>query len=155
MHEFELQEIFRKTFSAKAVQVTEENMSVVAEWCGGTVRYPSNSDGKVRRIDLPAPGAPSTAKRAYVGYWIVFSSDKMDFRSYHDSTYRAIFETREQKAHRENLTEPEIHARNEKLLQIISEVMVKQDTATYHGDGTTGMSDVAAKAVYEISKLFI
>ncbi|QAY17191.1 hypothetical protein SEA_MADAMATO_73 [Streptomyces phage Madamato] len=156
MSELETQEVFRKTFSARSVQVTEENIDAVARWCGGTVQIYRTPDGRQSRIDFAAHGFKgiTNVDRAYVGDWVVFAPADSSFKSYHDKSYRAIFETRAERVLRENLTEPEVAARNHQVLQLVKRAMTEQDLATYYSKGSGEIKGTAEAITEEILKLF-
>ncbi|QGJ88052.1 hypothetical protein SEA_AVAZAK_75 [Gordonia phage Avazak] len=72
----------RKPFQVEAVQITEENFEMVADWCGGsivTVQEPSVKQllpGEPKRFIQVSVTRPLTKRQteAYVGDWILFAS---------------------------------------------------------------------------------
>ena len=64
----------RKTFSVDAVQVTAENMELVAEWCKGTIQEETNPQTnevqKFIKVDVVKPLHDRQTK-AYVGDWVL------------------------------------------------------------------------------------
>ncbi|WPJ30813.1 hypothetical protein [Streptomyces phage Psst4] len=159
MSEIETVEVFRKTWSARAVQVSDENIEAVARWCGGDIRMYHTSELGVmgRRIDLVVHGfkGVTNVDRAYIGDWIVFAPKDSSFMVYKTKAYRATFETREEKVHREAMTEPEIAARNHQVLQLVKRAMTEQDLATYYSKGSEETKGTAEAITEEILKLFI
>lgn len=73
----------RKPFQVKAVQITEENFELVADWCGGsivTIQEPSLKNllpGEPKRYIHVAVSRPLTKRQteAYVGDWILYASN--------------------------------------------------------------------------------
>ncbi|WPJ30602.1 hypothetical protein [Streptomyces phage Psst1] len=157
MSNIEPQEVFRKTFSARSIRVTEENLEAVAKWCGGTVMIYRSPDGPKKRIDFAAHGFKGVTNidRAYVGDWVVFATATSDFKAYRDPQYRSIFETRAERVHRESLMEPELAARNHQVLQLVKRAMTEQDLATYFSKGSEETKGTAEAITEEILKLFI
>lgn len=158
MSEIETKEVFRKTWSARAVQVSDENIEAVAAWCGGDIRMYHTSELGVmgRRIDLIVHGFKSVTNvdRAYIGDWVVFAPKDSSYMVYKDKAYRATFETREEKVRREALTEPEIAARNRRFSEVVLKALREQDDLTFNGQGFDGYR-ITNKVVEEINKLFI
>lgn len=70
----ETKKFVRKPFSVEAVEVTEENMEEVAQWCKGQRRTSAGEDevGRQRYIKV-AVKRPLDEKqtKAYVGDWVV------------------------------------------------------------------------------------
>lgn len=72
----------RKPFQVEAVQITEKNFELVADWCGGsivTVQEPSLKNllpGEPKRYIQVAVSRPLTKRQteAYVGDWILYAS---------------------------------------------------------------------------------
>uniref|UniRef100_A0AAU7GY99 Uncharacterized protein n=1 Tax=Streptomyces phage Scarif TaxID=3158858 RepID=A0AAU7GY99_9CAUD len=155
---FTAREVFRKTEAARSVQVTEENMLEVSRWCNGAIRTYRRitGDGYGTRIDFQARdrhGREST-ERAYSGDWLVFYPDSHRFEVYRPKAYSATFETREERARREELESPEAHARNTMVHQLVLKAMRAQDVATYYGD-SSGDTDVVSREITDqIIKLF-
>lgn len=83
----------RKPFDVDAVRVTDDNMSAVAEWCGGTVVTVDEPSGKcTRRIDVPLKRIITTQRQngaAYVGSWVLKSNDR--FSVYTDRNLKGTF----------------------------------------------------------------
>lgn len=138
----------RKTFRVQAIKVTEENMGELAEWCGGRVHIEtSGPHGGLGDPYIAVPisriaGRVQTAP-AKVGDWITRLTDANNFRVYRNKTFREVFEeiaNAEQKY-------AEVHA-------VIVNAMRKQDAATYNGESSRGMDQVADKATRDILGLF-
>ncbi|QEQ93566.1 hypothetical protein SEA_GIRLPOWER_67 [Streptomyces phage GirlPower] len=159
MSELDILNVVRKTWTAQAVQVTDDNIEAVARWCGGDIRMYHTSELGVmgRRIDLAVHGfrGVTTIDRAYVGYWVVFTQKDSSFMVYKDKAFRATYETREEKVRREGMTEPEIAARNHQVLQLVKRAMTEQDLATYYSKGSEETKGTAEAITEEILKLFV
>lgn len=66
----DLESFERKPYPVRAVQVTDENIRDVANWCGGEVEYdnPVTDSPEDKCINM----GPDTGWRlAYVGHWVV------------------------------------------------------------------------------------
>lgn len=91
----ELNKYTRIAFHVDAVQVTNENLGDVADWCGGEVRTAQN-DG----VDAPKGAAfikvrvkrPLTPRqtRAFVGDWVLYAGT--GFKVYTDNAFKKCFE---------------------------------------------------------------
>lgn len=78
----------RKTFFVTAVQVTEENMKDVADWCAGKVVHTA-SDKKFIKVDVKRALSPRQ-KQAFVGDWVL--SNGKGFKVYTKSAFERNFE---------------------------------------------------------------
>lgn len=69
----------RKPFSVEAVEVTEENMTEVAQWCSGQLCKSAGKNGKgvqsYIKVDVKRPLVPRQTQ-AYAGDWVVTASDE-------------------------------------------------------------------------------
>jgi hypothetical protein len=122
----------------EARQITAENIAEVAEWCGRTVGI----------VDTPHDFSQHVVIRmnlddiAVVGDWIV-KTDNGKFKAVTDEEYLAI-----------QLSEEADASRFAKVLAIVKEAMLKQDAATYHGEGaSTGTDRVAEEATQKILEI--
>lgn len=70
MTEIKTETYARKSFPIECVQVTEENMDAIADWCGGTVM----GTGTYRHIKLEVPDAKHVRQtKAHAGDWVTFA----------------------------------------------------------------------------------
>jgi hypothetical protein len=121
-----------------ARQITAENIEEIAEWCGretGTFdderEFVHHTYIKVNADDI-----------AVVGDWIVMSDDKK-VKAITDEEYLSILASEEKDAER-----------YAQVLAIVKEAMLKQDAATYHGNGaSTGTDRVAEEATQKILEI--
>ena len=111
-------------------RVNVGNMDEMADWCGGSVKrtvneHPPRLYVAVNELDIAFPGD-----------WVINTKD--GFKSLSD----------------EELHELEADkSRYEQVLNLVKAAMLKQDTATYHGDGNTGMDVVAKDTTQKILEI--
>ena len=87
-----IQEFSRKTFTVEAVEVTEENLKEVAQWCGGRVKMNGGDPYVHVPVRKPAnPNKPANPFKAFVGYKVLKSGEK-SFRVYSPTGFEAAFE---------------------------------------------------------------
>jgi hypothetical protein len=93
--ELNVQRVFRKSFAADSVRVTEQNISAVAGWCSGTITIDRGPNGHKQRIEFPIHGfkGNQTKGRAYLGDWVVYR--EVGFMVYKNESYLSTFESRE------------------------------------------------------------
>lgn len=60
----------RNSFNAECVQITEENIQSVANWCGGEIGFTSRSKPYVRFEAIPR--VVKTKVNAHIGDWVIF-----------------------------------------------------------------------------------
>jgi hypothetical protein len=156
----EFDEWHRKSFKVRAVQVTEENMVALAQLCGGEYRETIDIPGWNRNkpkahIYLPKGSGTGGHRQtmAFVGDWIL-TTNRISFRIYADKAFRGVFESPEEKVHREHHTYPEVHARNHTVLQLVMRAMQAQASATFYSDSQGDMDLMAKQTSDEILKLF-
>lgn len=80
----------RKPFEVSAVQVTEENMEDVKDWCQGVVEYEGES---VTRRFIRVRVARVLSERqtkAYVGDWVLYAAT--GFKVYTQKAFHKTFE---------------------------------------------------------------
>jgi hypothetical protein len=87
----------RKPFAVEAVQVTNENIEEVAEWCQGQVRRSAGPNGRnpQRYIKLRVPGALNTRQtQAYINDWVVQAQDEKlaGFKVYKPKAFHNTFD---------------------------------------------------------------
>lgn len=76
----------RKPFEVEAVQVTEENIDEVREWCQGTTMEDSRPYIKVR----VARALNERQTKAYPGDWVLYAGT--GFKVYTDKAFHRTFE---------------------------------------------------------------
>jgi len=137
----------RKSFSVEAIQVTEENMADVAEWCGGKVltasHQPDNGVSSRPRmfIKVHVPNARSPRQTtAFVSDWILKSGQS--FKIYTEKAFRSTFQ--------DPYTDQDLVCLVE---QKVRSAMAAQDVATYYSEGSDGTSVVASQTAKDIVKL--
>lgn len=80
----------RRVFTVEAVQVTEENIEEVAEWCGGTIKVDRRGGGDRKYVWVPVHQPTNERqKMAYVTCWVLKS--KTGFKVYPDKAMRGSF----------------------------------------------------------------
>jgi hypothetical protein len=87
----------RKPFRVQAIQVTDENLSDLAEWCGGWVRLEEDGfDAFKSYVDVPIAKPAGRYRlqrvRAYVGDWLVRLTEDNVFKIYKTRSFLEIFE---------------------------------------------------------------
>lgn len=89
----ETEQYARKSFDVDAVQVTEENINDVAEWCQGSVRTEKGrKDGETRqyvKVRVLRPLNPRQTK-AFVGDWVLYAGT--GYKVYTDNAFNESFE---------------------------------------------------------------
>lgn len=138
----------RKTFRVQAIQLTKDNLAEVSRWCDGEVRIETSGPGgglgeayvivKIGQIN----GRPQHAN-AYAGDWVTRLSVENNFRVYKDKSFKEAFE----EMNRDMKKYAEVHS-------VIVNAMRKQDAATYNGESSRRMDEVADKATRNILELF-
>lgn len=78
----------RKSYPVIAYQVTEENMAILARWCGGEI-VPANPDRGIElhiRVPVSRP-SPKTLIEARVGFWILgfYHNRRKVFKPYNEA----------------------------------------------------------------------
>jgi len=82
-----------RTYPAKAVRVTEENMKEVAEWCGGYVESSLMSQRLYISIPVQRTAHVWNTECASVGQWVVKADEK--FTAYKHASFMGKFAMRE------------------------------------------------------------
>jgi hypothetical protein len=93
MNTLELQDYVRKPFPVKCIQVTPENMSEVAKWCGGKIRTttPKDPTRANKYIQVEVPGAQKDRhSRAYAHDWVLHMNN--GYKVYNDRAFKDAFE---------------------------------------------------------------
>jgi hypothetical protein len=107
MTNLEIKTYARKSFDVEAIQVTAENMSQVAKWCGGEIQKTEHNDPKrVRKyIQVSVIRAINPKQtQAFVGDWVLYT--KSGFKVYVDKAFRETFEIPEPNVRTEVEVEP-------------------------------------------------
>lgn len=86
----EIKDGHRKPFDIKYVQVTEENISDVKEWCGGVVGG-EGSDVFVKVIDKNAINQRQT--KAFIGDYMVWSEESKSYKAFGKKSFHKAFAT--------------------------------------------------------------
>lgn len=81
----------RKPFSVDAVQVTEENMQSLAEWCQGDIRTTDRGD-KFIKVRVHNPLTERQTK-AFVGDWVLYAGK--GYKVYTDKAFKTSFDVAE------------------------------------------------------------
>lgn len=67
----EIKQYVRKPFHVEGVEVTEENMHEVAQWCGGDVQ-PTAQEPATRFVKVRVNGRPTERQtKAFAGDWVL------------------------------------------------------------------------------------
>lgn len=77
----------RKPFTVDAVQVTADNFSAAAEWCGGEVQELSDGVSYIK-VDVSRP-ITTRQTRAFLGDWILLAG--RGFKVYTEKAFRTNF----------------------------------------------------------------
>lgn len=86
----------RKPFFVEAVQVTEENIEAIAEWCNGRLTpIKKEGDGNNVRFIKVNVKNPMTARqtKAFVNDWVLRSGDS--FKVYKHESFLKVFDKTE------------------------------------------------------------
>lgn len=90
----ETKKYVRKSFGVEAVQVTEENITEVAEWCDADIQTESKDDGQTAYLRKNIVGATKERqRRAYLGDWVLRS--KVGFKFYNNKAFASSFEMKD------------------------------------------------------------
>jgi hypothetical protein len=86
----------RKAFAVDAVEVTEKNMRLVAEWCGGEIkrlpRWDPRSGTKFISVNVVKP-ISERQTQAFVGDWVLSSNTGPNgFKVYTPRAFETSFE---------------------------------------------------------------
>ena len=81
----------RKIFLVEAVQVTEDDMSLTAQWCGGEVVQTPYTDKKHISVPVKRP-LNRRQTTAFVGDWVLKANK--GFKVYTDKAFKENFEER-------------------------------------------------------------
>lgn len=85
-----VKEYSRKPLTVEAVQITDDNIKEVAEWCGGDVCSFTSNGVTTWSIEVKVLHAKKTpAQQAHVGDWILKS--KQGVKIYQDMPFRKGF----------------------------------------------------------------
>ena len=86
----------RRPFEVEAIQVTEENIKAVAEWCRGKVLHAQRTAGTIEPYIKVQTHRPANKKQtmAFIGDWILRA--ETGFKIYTDAAMQNSFEERRQ-----------------------------------------------------------
>lgn len=85
------QQYVRKPFYIDAVQVTEENLKEVAQWCMGDIRTEVREKGEVTYIKVRVHRPLNERQtKAYVGDWVLYANK--GFKVYTGQAFEKNFE---------------------------------------------------------------
>lgn len=84
----EIIKLVKKSFDVRGVQVTEENLEEVSEWCGGEVKTDSFGT-KYIKVNVKRP-LNEKQTRAYLTDWVLRS--QQGFKVYNDKALQKSFE---------------------------------------------------------------
>lgn len=79
----------RKPFKVEGIQVTDENMHEVAEWCKGTLER-DNQEKPYIAVPVLKP-VSERQKTAFVGDWVLKFNN--GFKVFNDKAFHGSFET--------------------------------------------------------------
>lgn len=79
----------RRPFDVEVVQVTEENMEAVADWCHGKIENGLPQDGAFIRVGVQRPLNDRQTK-AYPEDWVLFAGT--GFKVYTNNAFHKTFE---------------------------------------------------------------
>jgi hypothetical protein len=87
----EIQKFVRKPFYVDGIQVTEENMEEVAEWCGGKILVKEGAwpNGKYIEVDVQQPMS-DRQKMAFVKDWVLYSGS--GYKVYTPKAFANVFQ---------------------------------------------------------------
>lgn len=125
--------VVRKTFTAEAVQITDDNIIDVSNWSGARIK--ETDGGILLRLDTGVPKASRQATTAGVGDWIVCTGE--GFKIYRGRSFDHTFEVL--KANPDKFDA--VHT-------LVRSAMIEQDNATYHqtsADMTAVAENIARK----------
>lgn len=125
---------WRKSYPVEAIRLTDDNLQQVADSIGGTIG--ETADGRPVMLFDSVVGKVEAA----IGDWIIQITESRFYRM-DAETFAKKYGT-----HSERVAEDEKYAR---VHNLVCEAMVKQDSATYHGD-SNGMDLVAVEITKKI-----
>lgn len=83
----------RKPFFVEAVQVTEENIEAIAEWCNGRITATKgDEDNRYIKVHVKNPMTARQTK-AFVNDWVLRSGDS--FKVYKHESFLKVFDKTE------------------------------------------------------------
>lgn len=80
----------RKPFFVEAVPVTDDNMEIVAAWCGGRINVTKGDDKRYIKVEVKNPMSRRQTT-AFAGDWVLKS--KGGFKVYKDESFKKVFES--------------------------------------------------------------
>lgn len=91
MVELDILEYVRRPFEVQVVQVTEENLQAVADWCQGEVRSTAEGNTFIK-VKVYRP-ASSRQTRAFPGDWVLYSGKA--YKVYNTEAFNKSFMPKE------------------------------------------------------------
>lgn len=82
----------RKPFFVEAVLVTDDNMEIIAAWCGGRINVTKGDDKRYIKVDVKNPMSRRQTT-AFAGDWVLKSGP--NFKVYKDESFKKVFENTE------------------------------------------------------------
>jgi len=79
----------RKPFFVEAVPVTDENMEIVAAWCGGRINVTKGDDKRYIKVEVKNPMSRRQTT-AFAGDWVLKSG--LSYKVYKDESFKKVFE---------------------------------------------------------------
>lgn len=124
--------VWRKSYPAEAVRLTEDNFRQIAGYLGGDYYEPV---GKTPYIKY------GTQSETTLGDWVVQFSGELCLSFTHEEYAQKFLTTTER------LSTDEQYAR---ITELVRRAMIAQDAATYHGDGEGDMTLLLETTVKKI-----
>ncbi len=119
----------RRPFDVEAVQVTDENMQAVADWCGGKIYHAKQkgTDAIVPyiKVDTHRP-LNDKQKMAFVGDWVLKAAT--GFKIYTDTAMQNSFEARQASRNVFEDNRDETHEAVEEILEESPEQLIAEIT---------------------------
>lgn len=140
----ELQTYERKTFQVKAIRVTPENISEIAQWTGGGLRDYGLPATNAAIVDVPIGqvNGRTIMEKAHIGDWVTCLANSKDFRVYRNKTFLQAFQA--------SMEQVEKYTKVHELLLKIARA---QDAATFHGDSSGDVILLIEKTAHEICEM--
>jgi len=157
-----LEDYVPRSFRIRAIRITEENIAEVAEMMNSEVKRRHFASGYKNHFEI-VEGPYVIRTQVYVGDWLTwmggnfkrytnkmfkYSFEKPVIIDMSDGNSSKLVENSVDRMEREHHTDPEIHARNEKVLQLVRKALrqgIPEDTTQHETP-----QDIA----YKIIKLF-
>ena len=87
----------RKPFTVDAVQVTDNNLEQVSEWCGFDIRTQKVNGEEKRYIKVRVKNPQSERQtKAFAGDWILYADQGSGYKVYTNNAFLRTFEAIDQ-----------------------------------------------------------